>query len=261
MNKTYCRPGRSSRQCKYWWFDGWDWLVNRVLAISGSKKVKVNNNEIAIDPHIHTLFSHCSISQPELIILKAVKLGLHGIGIMDHNEVAGALDALACAENLKERGIIPEYFTVIPGTEISSKQGHIGALFITEKIRTGMTPADTVKAIRDAGGLAIAVHPFHTTGINDSIYEVEFDAIETCCGSVFGSKLIDRNNEIVNDPKFSNTAKIGSSDAHYCGAIASCYTVIQAEEPSPESIKDAILENRVYPISTKSALRIRKLLR
>jgi len=248
------------RECKYWWFDGWDFLVNSAIRTSGSPDIQVTHGEIALDPHVHTLFSHCSISQPERVIRRAVALGLGAVGIMDHNDIRGALDAMRCAEDLKRRGLIPEDFLVIPGTEINSTVGHIGALFVQENIPISLTPEEAVRAIHEAGGLAIAVHPYHSTGIKDAVFDAPFDAVETECGSVFGEKLVKRNIDLTSDKRLASMAKMGSSDGHYIHAIASCYTVVQASEPTLDALKQAIIDGGSCAKSSRSCLKIRKLL-
>lgn len=259
MTEIYKTPGRADRECEYWWFDAWDFLVNSAIRSAGSPDVKIASGEIALDPHIHTLFSHCSISQPEKVIRRAVALGLGAVAVTDHNDIRGALDAMKCAEYLKSKGLIPEDFVVIPGVEINSTVGHIGALFVEEDIPIPLTPEEAVKAIHDMGGLAIAVHPYHSTGIKDAIFDAPFDAVETECGSVFGEKLVEMNVGLTSNPKLAGMAKMGSSDGHYIHAIASCYTVVQAE-PTLESIKQAIIDGKSYAKSSTPCMKMRKLL-
>lgn len=259
MNK-YSPPDRCARECKYAWFDAWDWIVNHAVSLVGSPKIELGPGEIAMDSHVHTLFSHCSISQPETLIRRAVKLGLGAICIMDHNDIRGALDAMQCADDLKRRGIIPESFILIPGTEINSTVGHIGALFVTEKLPMSLTPRETVRAIHDAGGLAVAVHPYHSTGICDAVFEAPFDAVEVECASVFGADLVSKNAALATDPRLANVTKIGSSDAHYVRAIGTCYTVLKVDEPTPDGVRQAILTGRATPKSSAPCRRLRKLL-
>jgi len=258
--KVYAPPNKNARRCRYWWFDIWDWAVNVSLRIAGLPKVRVKPGEIAIDPHIHTLFSHCSISQPERILTNAARLGLGGVAIMDHHDVKGALDTMRCAEHLKIRRLIPENFIVIPGVELNSTRGHIGALFVEENLPEQLSPEETVRIIHEAGGIAVAPHPYHSAGIGEAIFDTEFDAIEIECGSVFGSQHVKRNQNLADDPRLASVTKLGSSDAHYCNAIAYCYTVLKVQEPSLELVKQAIIEGRCVPKRSKPYVRMRQLL-
>lgn len=235
--------------------------MNRALSLSGRPSVTTSPGEIAFDPHIHTLFSHCSISQPERLIRRAVRIGLGAVGVMDHNDIRGALDAMSCAAYLKSRREIPEDFLVIPGVEINSSVGHVGALFVTENMPMRLDPAQTVKAIHEAGGLAVAVHPYHSTGIGDAVFDAPFDAVEIECGSVFGRQLVQRNRQLTSDERLSNVARIGSSDGHYVRAIASCYTVAtNIEKPTLEALKQSILDGNCEARTSVPYERMAKLL-
>ena len=261
LAQVYSRPGRRERGCRDWWFDGWDWLANRALSLAGRPSVGICPGEIAFDPHIHTLFSHCSISQPERIILDAVRLGLGAVGIMDHNSIRGALDCVRCGQYLKSAGRIPQDFLVIPGVEVNSTIGHVGALFVECDLPMGLEPVEIVKAIHNAGGLAVAVHPYHSTGIGDAVFDAPFDAIEIECGSVFGSRLVKRNRELASDPRLSRAAKLGSSDAHYVRAMASCYTIARIKgTPTLAALKRAIASGNCQPMTSRPYDRLARLL-
>lgn len=180
---------------------------------------------------------------------------------MDHNDVKGALDTMKCCEYLKSKGSIPQDFLVIPGVEVNSTVGHIGALFVEQDVPTGLEPAAIVEAIHDAGGLAIAVHPYHSTGIGDAIFEAPFDAVEIECGSVFSARLVKRNRDLAEDPRLSNVAWLGSSDAHYVRAMASCYTVAKLDAPPTlDALRQAIAAGACEPRTSKPYERLTRLL-
>lgn len=179
---------------------------------------------------------------------------------MDHHDVKGALDTMRCAEHLKIRGLIPEHFLVIPGVELNSTRGHIGALFVDENLPEQLSPEETVRIIHEAGGIAVATHPYHSTGIGEAIFDTEIDAIEVECGSVFDSRLVKRNQDLATDPRLALVTKLGSSDAHYCNAIAYCYTIIKVQEPSLEVVKQAIIEGQCVPKRSKPHVRMCQLL-
>lgn len=235
--------------------------MNGALSMIGSTAVSTLSGEVAVDPHMHTLFSHCSISQPERVIRRAVAIGLGAIGIMDHNDIRGARDAVRCAEYLKSIGEIPASFVVIPGVEVNTPVGHVGALFVDEDLPIHLPPDQLVDLIHKAGGLAIAVHPYHSTGIRDAVFDVPYDAVEIECGSVFGRQLVARNRGLADDPRLAGAAKLGSSDAHYIRAMGSCYTILSGvEHPSLESIKQAIVAQNCTPRSTAPYNRITRML-
>jgi hypothetical protein len=244
LSVDYTPPGHADRECEHGWFDAWDWVVDRILALAGSPSIVTGPGEIAFDPHIHTLFSHCSISQPERLIRRAAGLGLKAIGVMDHNEVRGARDATRCVEALKERGEIPGDFLIIPGIEVNTDIGQIGGLFIDEVLPIGLSPAETVDLIHQAGGLAVAIHPYHSTGIGDVLFDLPMDAVEVYCGAVFSKIASARNLELASDPRLSGLAKLGSSDAHYVRGVGCCYSIAKIDGPLTLESLRASLENR-----------------
>lgn len=241
-------------------FEAWSWMVNCAIIHAARPRITTGRIEIAIDTHVHTLFSRCSVSQPEQVIRHAVKLGLGAIAVMDHNDINGALSTMRCAEILKRKKEIPETFLVIPGVEVGSTKGHIGALFVQENMPNRATPDTTVKAIHEAGGLAVAVHPCHTSGVGCAIFDAPFDAVEADSGSILAHGLARVNANFCRDPRLDNITKLGASDAHYVSAIGNCYTVIPMLEPTLESARRSIANGWTSARSSKACSRVRKLL-
>ena len=243
-----------------WWFGPFDALVNGFIALCGVKRIVVPPGFVAIDPHVHSLFSKCSVSSIERILIRAAKMGLGAVGIMDHNDMRSAEHAAACAQDLKRRKLIPDDFVVIPGTEIYSGGGHIGALFVREPIPTKLGVPGTVQRIHDAGGLAIAPHPFLESGVGERLFDAPFDAVEIESGSVFQRATAERARDLLADDRLVNTAKLGSSDAHYTNAIGICYTLVEAGDLTPDSIRSAIVQGRCTAHSSDACRKITKLL-
>ena len=104
---------------------------------------------LKVDLHLHTHFSHDSGAPSKSIVDRCIKTGLNCIAVTDHNNINGALEA---------RELAP--FSVIVGEEIKSSAGDIIGLFLEEEIPKDLSPMDTVKAIKDQGGLVMAPHPF-----------------------------------------------------------------------------------------------------
>jgi|YNPNPStandDraft_1061719.scaffolds.fasta_scaffold00753_4 predicted metal-dependent phosphoesterase TrpH len=259
-SRTAVISAQTLKSVKQWWFDPWDRLVNFALSACGRPAINAGPGEIAIDPHVHTLFSHCSISSPDRVIRHSVNIGLGAVGIMDHDEADGAVAAVKCADQLKRRREIPESFLVIPGVEINSNAGHIGALFVTRQLPTCMSVEATVRMIHEEGGLAVAVHPYHTTGVGDAVFDAPFDAVEIECGALFSTNGIRRTWALATDPRLIDAAKIGSSDAHYVGAIGSCHSILKVSEPTVNSVREAIRNRAIKARSTEVCERVRRLL-
>src|SRR5262249_51090936 len=81
---------------------------------------------------------------------------LRVIAITDHDTLAGAWTALDFQRALHAEADLE----IIPGAEISSADGHILALNIKRNIPKRMSAAETIAAIHEQGGLAIAAHPY-----------------------------------------------------------------------------------------------------
>jgi len=121
------------------------------------------------DLHIHSNFSNDGKSTVEEIIAAAEERGLGCIAITDHN----TFEAYDLA---KDNGKV----IVIPGVEVSSKEGHILAYGIDRNIPRGMTVKETIDAIHEAGGVAFAAHPYRWwSGLGEeNTVGNDFDGIE-----------------------------------------------------------------------------------
>ena len=104
---------------------------------------------IKADFHMHTNYSPDSEVTPEQLVNRCLKVGLDCVAVTDHNTIDGALAVKKLAP-----------FIVIIGEEIRSAQGEITGLFLTECIPAGLPPRDTVKLIKDQGGIVSIPHPF-----------------------------------------------------------------------------------------------------
>jgi hypothetical protein len=108
---------------------------------------------IDIDLHMHTDHSHDCATPVEVLLATARAQGLGAIAVTDHNEISGALEARAQAE---QAGV-----KVIVGEEIKTDgQGEVIGLFIEEKIPRGLSLQETVAEIKRQGGLVYVPHPF-----------------------------------------------------------------------------------------------------
>jgi len=77
------------------------------------------------DLHVHTQWSDGDYL--DKVLEQAICLRLDTIAITDHDEIEGAFEA---RRRIHERRLP---LAVVPGTEVSSREGHIGALFVMKK--------------------------------------------------------------------------------------------------------------------------------
>lgn len=237
----YNPPGKEARCCPHWWFGAWDRLVNRTLSIAGEPVLLSKPGCFCIDTHVHTLFSSCSITQPIDLLLRAAKIGLSGIAVMDHNNPDGARDTAACAEYLKGRNLLPANFLVIPGQEINTNRGHLGALFTLEKYPMDLSPIELSERVHQDGGLVVAVHPFHSTGIGDALLDTPIDLVEVDCGAIFDKSISAKARALMSDERLRNVGAVGSSDSHYVNAVGFCYTIVTGNDMTLDGVKQSML--------------------
>jgi predicted metal-dependent phosphoesterase TrpH len=166
------------------------------------------------DIHVHTT---CSDGRPapEELAAYLTHTRLAALAVTDHDTVEGALrveDALA--------GAGPE---VIIGSEVSSADGHVLALFVGRDVPPGRSAAWTIDAIHDQGGLAVAAHPFSLAlGVGELAERLPFDAVEL----INGSPLMEvPNARSIRRLARRGVALTGGSDAHVAAAVGNVHTV------------------------------------
>ena len=180
-----------------------------------------------IDTHIHSKYSKDSITPLEDIIKYSQKIGLNAIAITDHDEIEGTW----AVRKLEHEGLL-----LIPGEEVSSSEGHIIALGITDYIKPLQTPQETVDQIHDYAGIAIAAHPYcyYRSGLGNIVQSLDVDAMETM-NSRF---ILGISNHIAKKvSKKNNVPVIGASDAHFVKGIGRCYTQIPDCDDVDELLK------------------------
>lgn len=189
------------------------------------------------DIHIHSCYSD-GMNSPSEIVSYSKKIGLSGIAITDHNEIQGSLKAMKFKD---------ENFFIISGIEISSKDGHILALGIEEKISPLLSAEETIERVHELGGLAIAAHPydFFRGGVRDLIFKLKFDAIEI----ENGHTLYSTKKPL--DIKKANLPLVGGSDAHSLDEIGNVSILV----PENENLINAIKNNSVEILSKRNKIR------
>jgi len=192
-------------------------------------------NRISADLHVHTTYSKDSLITPKDLVYYAKKRGLDAVAVTDHDQLEGA------------RKIAKETdFLIIPGMEVSSRDGHIVALNVQELIPKGLSAVETVERIHKAGGVAIACHPYvYFKGcLRDNVCAT-FDAIEVINARAFPFKSSVKKAE--QTAKKLGLSRVAGTDAHYGPQIGYAYTVIEAAEPSVEAITKAIVDGHCQP--------------
>jgi predicted metal-dependent phosphoesterase TrpH len=184
------------------------------------------------DLHIHSNHSTDSSMSIDDILNQAVKKGLDGIAICDHNTAAGSYHARKRARELN----LP--LLVLPGIEVSTKEGHIIVLGIRENIQPNLSLQETIRIAHLKGGTVIAAHPFKMRSIGN-VEGLEIDAIET-----FNSRCIfGENTKAKKMAQALGKPEVGGSDSHMPATIGLGYTDIDSD-PDEASILKAIREGK-----------------
>lgn len=179
------------------------------------------------DLHMHTDASDGKPGVKALLDFVARQRSrLDAIAITDHDTLDSSLYAL------EHQHLYP--FEIIPGVEVSSVDGHILALWVTQPIPTYLDLTETVAAIHEAGGIAILAHPVHPLikkyrrkGVRNIrkpsvLVEAKLDAIEAHNAGIGGLGF----NWIARSIAHKiGLPVIGGSDAHTLGAIGTGLTL------------------------------------
>jgi predicted metal-dependent phosphoesterase TrpH len=200
---------------------------------------------LTADLHVHSNFSRDGESSIEEILQRASEIGLDVIAITDHDCTDGARLALTYRSPV----------LVIPGIEISTLQGHLIALGITEPIPPGLDVIETVSLARKKGAVVILPHPYHMWrhGVARRLRAAlsAVDAIE-----VFNSRYIvgSANRKAAVMARRLGKSCVGGSDAHNARYIGFGRTLISAPQETG-AILDAIREGRTQACGRMTPLR------
>lgn len=105
------------------------------------------------DLHIHSMHSPDATATVRAVLKQAADVGLDVVAITDHDEIRGALEARELASQYNVE--------VVPGAEVTTREGHIVALYVDKLPPGGMPLDETLIWIGYHGGIAIAPHPFN----------------------------------------------------------------------------------------------------
>lgn len=208
------------------------------------------------DLHIHSVYSHDATTTVRAILKQAADVGLNVIAVTDHDEMRGSLEAQELA---------PKYgIEVIAGAEVSTRDGHLVALFIKTLPPAGLSLVDTLIHIGRQGGVAIAPHPFNNLP-NSLSMEAVLGALTNprAKGALKGIET--HNMSTQNFDKMAQKlsiylplAKIASSDAHIFWAIGAGRTGFPGE--TAQELRTALEKNTTVPIPYEEEFSARAIL-
>lgn len=192
---------------------------------------------IKVDLHVHTYHSLDSLATPDDIQRWARRRDIDVVAITDHDTIAAALA-------MRRRWPA----SVIVGEEIATEQGEIIGLFLHEEIPAGLSPAETIRCIREQGGLVYVPHPMDRVRGSalalDALLDVidDVDVIET-----FNARVtLAADNRLADTFALSHgVARGAGSDAHQPTEVGRAY-VEMPPFSTPQDFMDALHRARIH---------------
>jgi predicted metal-dependent phosphoesterase TrpH len=144
-------------------------------------------------------------------------LGLSPIVLTDHDGIEGATALAEAGE------------PVIIGQEILTTEGEVIGLFLKAAVRKGLSPEETVAAIKEQGGLVYLEHPYDITRRRLREEAIERIASGIDIVEVFNGRSQPEANRLAEELQSTLGVPAGAgSDAHTLREIGSVYLEMEA---------------------------------
>ena len=191
-----------------------------------------------IDLHIHTRpRSPCSAIDPADLLKEARRAGLDALCLTEHQNRwgDGEIKELAGKEEIH----------IFQGNEITTNQGDVLVFGYHEDLRGVVPIQDLHKAVKDAGGLMIAAHPFRgfllfgITQLRMDVYQASRRAIFQYVNGleIFNCKLTDTENQMARQvAEHLGLLGVAGSDAHRLDEVGRCVTILEREVGSEREL-------------------------
>ncbi|MBR1930270.1 MAG: PHP domain-containing protein [Lachnospiraceae bacterium] len=204
-----------------------------------------------LETHIHTRYSKDSLLCFLPLYLKCRLLHISVVAITEHNNIAGAQKF---SDFCKKHG---NRLSVIIGDEIFTSQGEIIGLFLKEEIMPGQTAKETIRQIKEQGGIVYVPHPYDLKRSKTVLQEEAIaencdviDCIEVHNGRNISADYSTKQRAIAD--KYGINYVIGS-DAHTWLEIGRNYMNIRNVPANADEFRDEIKKATFH---TKGCLKL-----
>ncbi|HLZ70474.1 MAG TPA: PHP domain-containing protein [Dehalococcoidia bacterium] len=196
---------------------------------------------IRADLHSHTHFSRDGWTTPERYVQRAVARGIGWAAVSDHNNIDGAVAVRRLA---KYAGALK----VIIAEEIRSTEGEIIGYFLKEPIAKGLTPEETVRAIREQGGIVGVPHPcdrYRGSAIGLAALSRIVDDVDVI--EVFNARNMKQEDNLraLRFAREHGLLESAGSDAHVHTEIGSAWVEMPDFE-TPEGFLESLKQGRIH---------------
>jgi len=202
--------------------------------------------KLKLDLHVHTNRSSDAFTSPNQLAIICRDRGLDGLAITDHNVLS--------VDSSNE-------VVFLSGIEVSTRDGHIIGLGLSETVPRGLSADDTIQRINNLHGISIVPHPYDLlrSSVRPHTLEVHPDAIEVINSSSFlHSVTWKRARKFAEKQKYPMTA---GSDSHIPETIGRAYTEVESRSKDTASVLAALKSGLVTPVGRpiRASERVRKM--
>jgi predicted metal-dependent phosphoesterase TrpH len=187
------------------------------------------------DLHLHTSrHSPDSVMTPEALVDQALRLGLNGVVITEH-------DWLWTEEELDVLRDQAPGLVVLAGIEVSTREGHFLVYGVANPfaLPRGIAVKELCREVHRQGGAVVAAHPYRWGQPFDGILARGAAALD-------GLELMTSNMDEECRRRAAEAAQrhglagLGSSDAHRVETLGVCYTVFDSPIRTAAGLVEAL---------------------
>lgn len=198
--------------------------------------------QLKLDLHVHTRCSHDAFTDPDVIAQIARKRGLDGIAVTEHD-----LPSTYRSDEI----------LVVPGIEVSSREGHIVSLGAYEPVPKGLSADQTIELLRGQNCVIVVPHPYDITSpsVDPLRLRNRVDGIETVNSSTIPFWFAKRKSEKA--ARTLGVSMVAGSDSHIPSTIGDSYTLLEASSPTIENVLESIRLGKTTACGSSTSIRNR----